>query len=52
MVAILRRAGLWKQLERGAFFKDVKDYEVLEFIIRDTEYSPNCDAYREFEKRP
>ena len=28
------------------FIKDVKDYEVLEFIIRDTKYSPNYDAYR------
>ncbi len=25
--------------------KDVKDYEVLEFVIRDTEYSPNYDAF-------
>ncbi len=27
------------------FIKDVKDYKVLEFIIRDTEYSPNYDAF-------
>jgi hypothetical protein len=28
------------------FIKDVKDYDVLEFIIRDMEFSPNYDAYR------
>ena len=32
------------------FIKDAKDYEVLEFIIRDTEYSPNYDAYRKAEE--
>ena len=32
------------------FVKDVKDYEALEFIIRDTEYSPNYDAFRKAEE--
>jgi hypothetical protein len=27
------------------FIKDVKDYEVLEFVIRDVKYSPNYDVY-------
>jgi len=32
------------------FVKDVKDYEVLEFIIRDAEYSPEYDAYKKAEE--
>jgi hypothetical protein len=32
------------------FIKDVKDYEVLEFVIRDMEYSPNYDAYKRAEE--
>jgi hypothetical protein len=31
------------------FIKDVRDYEVLEFFVRDMEYSPNYDAYRKVE---
>ncbi len=32
------------------FIKDVEDYKVLEFIIRDTKFSPSYDAYRKAEE--
>jgi uroporphyrinogen-III decarboxylase len=32
------------------FVKDVNDYHVLEYIIRNTEYSPNYEAYRQAER--
>ncbi len=32
------------------FIKNVKDYEVLEFIIRNTEYSANYDVYEKAEE--
>ena len=32
------------------FIKDVEDYKVLEFIIRDTKLSPNYDAFRQAEE--
>ena len=33
------------------FIKDAKDYDVLEFIIRDMEFSPNYEVFRETEEK-
>ena len=41
--------GYWSSWKIEHMIKDVQDYKVLEFIIRDAEYSPDYDAYRNAE---